>query len=165
MSGRYTGERYSAYSGKVAKKIPLVLSQGTVGNDADRYVGTVTEATSSDITIDYPARARLAMYRKRTKGSKKFNEKMARARAAKESKRLAEPPPEYPPDSPLVRRRVVVEDYDAGEVVRHEFVLRRSGRIDCYKVEVDGQVLPGRYGWSRAVELVRKAFVRIVSFA
>lgn len=54
------------------------------------------------------------MYRKRTKVSKKFTERMATARAAKERKRLDGPPPEYPPDLPMIRRRVIIEDYDHG---------------------------------------------------
>jgi len=101
------------------------------------------------------------MYRKRTKGSKKFNERMAKARAAKERKRLDGPAPEYRPELPLVRRRLIVEDFDFGEPVRHEVVMRRSGRVDCYLLEVDGQELPGRHGWSKTLELVRKSFIRV----
>jgi len=100
------------------------------------------------------------MYRKRTKGSRKYCEIMERARAAKEAKRLAADPPDYGPDLPLIRRRVIVEDYDCGETIRHEFVLFRSTRIDSYIVEVDGQKLSKRYGWARTLELIRKAFVR-----
>lgn len=100
------------------------------------------------------------MYRKRNKGSRKFNERMARARAAKERLRLEGPAPDYPPDLPLIRRRVIVEDYDTFGMVRHEFILARCGRIDCYQVSVDGKTLPGRMGWSRVLELVRKAFIR-----
>jgi hypothetical protein len=103
------------------------------------------------------------MYRKRKKGSRKFNERMARARAAKERKRLAGEPLRYSPELPLIRRQVVVEDYDCGEVVRHVFVMARCSRIDCYEVSVDGRPL-GRMGWSRALEMVRKAFVRCGRF-
>lgn len=80
------------------------------------------------------------MYRNRTRGSKKFNEAMARARAAKEARRLEDPAPDYPPELPLIRRRVVVEDYDLpGQVVRHEFIKRtvkpghfRAGRMSIW---------------------------------
>lgn len=71
------------------------------------------------------------MYRKRTLGSRKFNERMARARAAKERLRLESEAPTYPESLPLIRRRIIVEDYDCGETVRHEFVLHRSSRVDC----------------------------------
>ena len=71
--------------------------------------------------------------------------------------------PEYPRELPLIRRRVVVEDYDVGQVVRHEFTLARSSRVDCYEVSVDGQRL-GRMGWARALVLIRKAFLRLSRF-
>jgi len=60
----------------------------------------------------------------------------------------------------LYRRRIVVEDYDFGRTVRHEFVLLKSNRIDCYRVAVDGRLLPGRIGWARSLEMIRKAFLR-----
>jgi hypothetical protein len=101
------------------------------------------------------------MYKKRIKGSRKFNERMERARAERERRRLEGPAPDYPPDLPDLRRRIVVEDFDSGEVVRHELKLYRSSRVDCYVVEVDGERLPGRMGWARVLELVRKAFVRV----
>lgn len=104
------------------------------------------------------------MYRRRTKGSQKYNDRMARARAAKDLLRLDGPVPNYPPDLPDVRRRLIVEDYDCGEAVRHEFVLHRSGRIDCYLVCVDGKMIPGRFGWSMVLAMVRKAFVRVGNF-
>lgn len=75
------------------------------------------------------------MYRRRYKGSQKINERMRRWREAREQKRL---------DGPA----------------RHEFVLLRSDRIDCYRVAVDGQLLPGRMGWARILELIRKTFLR-----
>lgn len=104
------------------------------------------------------------MYRKRRGGSRKFNERMARARAAKAAIRLAGPAPEYAPELPPLRRRVIVEDYDLGQAVRHEVAMYRSSRIDCYTLEVDGQQLPGRFGWAKTLELVRKAFIRVGAF-
>lgn len=103
-------------------------------------------------------------YRRRTSGSRKFNERMARARSERERLRLDGPAPDYPPVLPEIRRRIVVEDYDSGEVVRHELVLKRSSRVDCYQVEVDGVAIKGRHGWSRVLELVRKSFLRIGNF-
>ena len=104
------------------------------------------------------------MYRMRRHGSQKFNEKMARWREIQLQKKLEEPPPYYGPQPPEIRRRIIVEDYDGGETTRHEIVLHRSSRIDCYRVEVDGKMLPGRKGWSSVMEMVRKAFVRVGAF-
>ncbi|HEY6873251.1 MAG TPA: hypothetical protein VI298_11045 [Geobacteraceae bacterium] len=47
---------------------------------------------------------------------------------------------------------------------RHEIILHRSNRIDCYRVEIDGRMLPGRKGWASVLEMVRKAFVRVGAF-
>ena len=104
------------------------------------------------------------MYKKRITGSRKFNERLARARAERQRRRLEAPAPEYPPGPPELRRRIVVEDFDLGEVVRHEVRLYRSRRVDCYVVEVDGKRLPGRMGRARALEMIRKAFVRVRAF-
>jgi hypothetical protein len=71
------------------------------------------------------------------------------------------PRPRIPPELPRLRRRVVIEDFDLGGVVRHEIYLYRSSRVDCYLVEVDGRRLPGRCGRARVLELARKAFVRV----
>ena len=101
------------------------------------------------------------MYRNRTKGSQRFNERMRRWRDSKELKRLKGPTPKYPYEPPEIRRRIIVEDYYFGRIVRHEFVLLKSNRIDTYLLSVDGKLLPGRTGWSRVVELLRKAFVRV----
>lgn len=100
------------------------------------------------------------MYRQRFKGSRKFNERMARWREAKEKIRLEGPCPEYPYEPPEIRRRIIIIDYDYDRELRHEIVLHRSNRIDCYRVEVDGKMLFGRLGWSNVLELIRKAFIR-----
>jgi hypothetical protein len=87
--------------------------------------------------------------------SQKFNEKMARWREIQLRKKLEEPP-YYGPEPPEIRRRIIVEDYDGGETTRHEIVLHRSNRIDCYRVEDDGKMLPGRKGWSSVLEMVAR---------
>jgi hypothetical protein len=58
---------------------------------------------------------------------------------------------------------VIIEDYDCGQVVRHEFTLARFGRIDSYDVSADGVSL-GRMGWALALVFVRKAFIRTGRF-
>ena len=100
------------------------------------------------------------MYRRREKGSKKYNERLARAREARERKRLEAPAPDYPPELPELRREIVVRDFDFGEV-EHVICLYRANRVDCYRVEVDGKCVARRMGWSRVLELLRKAFLRV----
>ena len=63
----------------------------------------------------------------------------ARMRASKERKRLEGSTPDYPPDLPELRRKIIIIDYDFGEK-RYEMDLYRSNRRDCYKVVVDGRV-------------------------
>jgi len=70
------------------------------------------------------------------------------------------PAPEYPHEPPELRRQIIVRDFDFGEV-EYTFDLLRSGRIDCYHIRVDGKDLPGVFGWSRALEMIRKGFVRV----
>ncbi len=104
------------------------------------------------------------MYRTRRHGSQKFNEKMARWREIQLRQKLEMPAPYYGPEPPEIRRRIIVEDYDGPETTRHEIILHRSNRIDCYLVEVDGRMLPDRKGWSSVLEMVRKAFIRVGAF-
>jgi hypothetical protein len=81
-------------------------------------------------------------------------------REAKERRRMELPAPDYPPDLPELRRQIVVRDFDFGEV-EYTFDLLRSNRIDCYRIRVDGKELPGVFGWSRALEVIRKGFLRV----
>lgn len=96
------------------------------------------------------------MYRKRGNGSKKYNA----MRAARLRQIQERPAPDYPPILPQLRRRIVVQDFDFGEI-RHEVNLYRTNRIDCYQMEVDGAVIAERIGWSRILEKLRKAFLRV----
>lgn len=103
------------------------------------------------------------MYRRRTRGSQKYMLKIERWRAAQDQRRMEGPAPKYPYEPPDIRRRIIVENYDFDRVTRHEFVLLKSDRIDCYRVAVDGKLLQGRMGWSKILsELVRKAFLRVI---
>ena len=99
------------------------------------------------------------MYRK----TSKYAEKYARMRAAKERKRLSGPAPDYPPDLPELRRLIIVEDYDGSETIRHELVLYRTDRIDCYRVVADGKEWKERVGWSKILAGLRKAMPRVRS--
>ena len=96
------------------------------------------------------------MYRKRVDGSKKYNA-MRLAKLRRIEERV---PPEYPPCLPELRRRIIIEDFDFGEV-RHTVNLYRTNRIDCFRMEVDELMIAERIGWSRVLEKIRKAFLRI----
>lgn len=137
---------------------PRKRSETKAGRPTLTYASLKREAAQLYIM---PSVQGLLVYRRRLKGSAKFNARLARARIAREQTRLAAPAPDYPAPLPDLRRRILVEDFDFGETIRHEFLLHRSGRVDCYKVSVDGQRLSGRMGWSRVLELLRKAFVRV----
>ena len=101
------------------------------------------------------------MYRKRKYGSQRFNERLSRARKTHLQNRRELPERDYPVELPVLRRRILVEDFDFGETVRHEILLYRSNRIDCYRVVVDGQEFEKRLGWAKVLEKIRKAFVRV----
>lgn len=100
------------------------------------------------------------MYRK----TNKYMAVCAKMREAKERLRMEPEAPDYPGDLPEIRRRIIVEGYDSGEVIRHEFVLYRSDRIDCYRVEVDGVEWKKRAGWSQILAGLRKALPRMRAF-
>lgn len=98
------------------------------------------------------------MFRKRKVGSKKLEA----MRAGKEAARMARPIEERAPELPLLRRRIVITDFDFGEVT-HTIDLYRTGRIDCYRAVADGVEWKRRIGWSGVLEAVRKSFVRVMS--
>lgn len=95
-------------------------------------------------------------YRRRTKCSAK----LAAARAASDRARMEQPAPDYVPQMPELRRRIVITDFDFGEVT-HTIDLYRTGRIDCYRVVADGVEWKKRAGWSTVLEAVRKSFIRV----
>lgn len=103
------------------------------------------------------------MYRR----SRKYQERiamLAKARAAKEKKRLSANLPDYPPDLPSLRRLIEITDYDSGTPITHRIELYRSDRIDCYNVKIDGHPWQQRIGWSRILEGLRKALPRLRQF-
>lgn len=97
------------------------------------------------------------MYRK----TNKYKAICAKMREAKERKRLSSESPVYPPELPELRRRIIIEDYDSGQVRRHEFCLYRSDRIDCYRVVVDSIEWKTRAGWSQILAGLRRALPRL----
>lgn len=81
-----------------------------------------------------------------------MQEGRARARMARDPVERWQPPE--------LRRRLIVEDYDTGEVMRTVIEMRRTPRIDCYKVTVNGFAQPGTPGWTRILDMLRKAMPR-----
>ncbi len=95
--------------------------------------------------------------------TKRYSAERLRAmKAGKDAARLARPAPDYPPPLPDLRMRITVERFDCGEPTRHVFELRRSRRIDQYRVEVDGQPW-ATCGLSLVLEGLRKATPRMLS--
>lgn len=74
---------------------------------------------------------------------------------------MAGPAPDYPQPLPEVRLRITVERFDPGCESAHVFALKRSRRVDQYRVEVDGE--PWRVaGLSRVLEMIRKGTPRLM---
>lgn len=102
------------------------------------------------------------MYRK---PSKKQREQQARKLEAmkrgRERAAMAREPRGRMPELPLLRRELVVIDYDSGEPVTHTLHLYRSDRVDCYRAVADGKPWKDRIGWSKVLAGLRKSFVRV----
>jgi len=92
--------------------------------------------------------------------TKKRRDQLALMREAKARKRISTDSPDYGTDMPELRRRIVITDYDHGEVV-HTLDLHRTDRIDCYRVVVDGVEWKQRIGWSRILSGIRKSMPRV----
>ena len=73
---------------------------------------------------------------------------MARGR---EAARLAGPEREPVQALPMLRRVLIVIDYDSGQPVEHRIELYRTRRVDVYRATADGQDW-GRRGWSAVLE-------------
>lgn len=81
-----------------------------------------------------------------------MQEGRARARMARDPVSRWEPPE--------LRRRLIVEDYDTGSVMRTVIDMHRTSRIDCYRVTINGIPQAGRPGWSRVLDGLRRAMPR-----
>jgi len=93
---------------------------------------------------------------------RRSRETLAKMRSVRDASRMARPAPDYPPALPELRRRIVITDYDFGERV-HTLDLYRTGRVDCYRVHVDGKPWKARIGWSKILEGLRKSLPRVGS--
>lgn len=99
------------------------------------------------------------MYRL-TKKAASQRQKLAAMQRGKAAARMARPAPEYLPDLPDLRRRIVIEDWDFGHKI-HVLELHRTNRRDCYRVTVDGAPWKDRIGWSAILAGLRKSMPRV----
>lgn len=101
------------------------------------------------------------------KPSKRQSEATARRieamRRGRDRARQAREPNGRMPDLPLLRREIIVIDYDTGAPVTHTMHLYRCGRIDQYRAVADGKPWKDRIGWSRVLAAIRKAYLRLPS--
>lgn len=77
-------------------------------------------------------------------------------RRAKERIRLELSAPDYPMELPDLRKKIIVTNYDFDEET-HLFELYKSGRIDQYRVLVDGELWKDRIGFSGILAGIRKS--------
>lgn len=92
--------------------------------------------------------------------TKRSKETVAKMLAGHDAARMARPAPDYPPEFPELRRRIVIEDWDFGHRV-HVLELYRANRRDCYRVVADGAEWKERIGWSRILAGLRKSMPRV----
>jgi len=89
-----------------------------------------------------------------------MSRKLRAARDARERRRLVGPEPSYPRRFPLLRRTLIIIDYDFGRV-EHRIDLYRTQRIDCYRAVADGVEWKRRIGWSKVLAGLRVKFPRV----
>ncbi|MBZ0104016.1 MAG: hypothetical protein K8H84_00145 [Sulfuricella denitrificans] len=92
--------------------------------------------------------------------TRRSKEVLANMRSARDANRMDSPAPEYPPELPELRRRIIIQDFDFGERI-HTLDLYRTNRVDCYRVVADGVPWKKRMGWSRILAGLRKSMPRV----
>lgn len=101
------------------------------------------------------------MFRRRLKGSKKFNQ--AACQAGKARRRMERDVVYQPPSMEgKLCLRFTAENFELGEPITHVFELIGTSRCDSYRVKVDGVLLPKRMGRTAVTVLARKAFPRVL---
>jgi hypothetical protein len=82
--------------------------------------------------------------------------------AGKERAAKERPAPDYPAALPELRMRIVIERFDPGATGAHVFELRKSRRVDQFRVSVDGKAWKVA-GLAKVLEAIRKATPRMLS--
>lgn len=101
------------------------------------------------------------MYRRTKKVHEARQRHLEAMRRGKDRARMLRPSTEYPAPLPELRMRITVERFDFGED-RHVFEMRKTNRVDTYRVSVDGQPWK-RAGLTGVLEGIRKACPRVLS--
>ena len=101
-------------------------------------------------------------YRVTRRASESHQRQIAAMQRGQEAARMARPEREAVPELPLLRRVIVVIDYDSGRPVEHRIELYRTRRVDVYRATADGQDW-GLRGWSAVLEGLRKSLPRRLS--
>jgi hypothetical protein len=102
------------------------------------------------------------MYRKPSKKQREAQARRLEAmRRGRERAAMAREPRGRMPELPLLRRELVVIDYDSGQPVTHTLHLYRSDRVDCYRAVADGRPWKDRIGWSKVLAGLRKSYQRV----
>lgn len=103
------------------------------------------------------------MYRRLSKRQQESQaRKLEAMRRGRDRARMERPTTGRAPDLPLLRREVIVIDYDTGTPIAHTLHLYRTNRVDTYRIEADGKPWK-RGGWSKALEGLRKSYPRVPS--
>ncbi len=101
-------------------------------------------------------------YRITRRTSEARQRQIAAMERGRDAARMARPEREPIPELPLLRRVVIVIDYDSGSPVEHRIEMYRTRRVDVYRATADGQDW-GRRGWSAVLEGLRKSLPRRLS--
>ena len=101
-------------------------------------------------------------YRITRRTSEARQRQIAAMERGQEAARMARPEREAVPELPLLRRVVIVIDYDSGSPVEHRIEMFRTRRVDVYRTTADGQDW-GCRGWSAVLEGLRKSLPRRLS--
>ena len=125
---------------------------------ADGLMQWQINGAKRNITTEYTDHARLIMYRSRSK----IGKKLEAMRDAKERIRIESDGPDYPYELPELRRIVIIIDFDFGKTV-NIIKLFKTNRVDCYRAEIVGKVWKEKIGWAKALEGIRKSFIRLQS--
>jgi hypothetical protein len=64
---------------------------------------------------------------------------------------------------PLLRRRIIIEDFDGESPRTHTIELFRTRRIDSYRAVINGAEWKPVVGWSRVLDGLRRALPRLLS--
>jgi hypothetical protein len=89
-----------------------------------------------------------------------MSRKLRAMREARERNRVEGYEPRRFREFPMLRRTLIIVDYDFGRV-EHRIDLYRTRRIDCYRAVADGVEWKRSIGWSKVLAGLRVKFPRV----